>query len=398
MVPVPLGERLGAVRARLGVRHRAVCRATRFRGRRRRARDARVEPASRRVFAKGLSVGGRHCLPIRIVRSEVISSAFSTSTARRRARRAARGRTRARGDRSSARARDRGARANALDRARRARARRERPMGARDDDLKPNRQTASIASFFATTRATTATRATRDDAEDDGGGKRARTGERATEAIAVDEEEATRDDAGAARRDDAVDLTMEGEETIATASGGGGGGGDAARDGARASREGEGSRVKVHSFFTNFAKRREAAATAREGEGGTVRETQAEFVRVKPAPIEEALGPVHVGYVPIAYERRGRDATSTTVSFSTRVDDGERRPMTTHAFELVQLGRTARDGCDGDARWRRFTAVDVDGVGGGRVLGGRRRRGESRRRRAGRCRDGDRERARACAR
>jgi DNA polymerase III delta prime subunit len=215
-------------------------------------------------------------------------------------------------------------------------------MGARDDDLKPNRQTASIASFFATTRATTATRATRDDGGDDGGGKRARTGERATEAIAVDEEEATRDDAGAARRDDAVDLTMEGEETIATASGGGGGGGDAARDGARASREGEGSRVKVHSFFTNFAKRRKAAATAREGEGGTVRETQAEFVRVKPAPIEEALGPVHVGYVPIAYERR-TDATSTTVSFSTRVDDGERRPMTTHAFELVQLGRTARE-------------------------------------------------------
>ena len=82
---MPLGERLGAVRARLGVRHRAVCRATRSRGRRRRARDARVEPASRRAFAKGLSVGGRHCLPIRIVRSEVISSAFSTSTARRRA-------------------------------------------------------------------------------------------------------------------------------------------------------------------------------------------------------------------------------------------------------------------------------------------------------------------------
>ena len=95
--------------------------------------------------------------------------------------------------------------------------------------------------------------------------------------------------------------------------------------------------MKVHSFFTNFAKRRKAAATAREGEGGTVRETQAEFVRVKPAPIEEALGPVHVGYVPIAYERR-TDATSTTVSFSTRVDDGERRPMTTHAFEFVHSG------------------------------------------------------------
>ena len=80
---MPLGERLGAVRARLGARHRAVCRATRSRGRRRRARDARVEPASRRFVAKGLSVGGRHCLPIRIVRSEVISSALSTSRARR---------------------------------------------------------------------------------------------------------------------------------------------------------------------------------------------------------------------------------------------------------------------------------------------------------------------------
>ena len=297
-------------------------------------------------FAKGLSVAGRHCLPIRIVRSEVISSAYFDLAARR-ARVAPRADARARAATGRARERARVERArNALDRARRARARRERPMGARDDDLKPNRQRrASIASFFATTRATTATRATRDDAEDDGGGKRARTGERATEAIAVDEEEATRDDAGAARRDDAVDLTMEGEETIATASGGGGGGGDAARDGARASREGEGSRVKVHSFFTNFAKRREAAATAREGEGGTVRETQAEFVRVKPAPIEEALGPVHVGYVPIAYERRtDATSTSTTVSFSARVDDGERRPMTTHAFKLVQLERTARDG------------------------------------------------------
>ena len=122
MVPVPLGERLGAVRARLGVRHRAVCRATRVRGRRRRARDARVEPASRRAFAKGLSVDGRHCLPIRIVRSEVISSAFATSRARRRARRAARA-THARARRPVERARATAARARTRATARDARAR-----------------------------------------------------------------------------------------------------------------------------------------------------------------------------------------------------------------------------------------------------------------------------------
>ena len=222
-------------------------------------------------------------------------------------------------------------------------------MRARDDDLNSNRQpaTPSIASFFAPASARAAKGARRDDAEDGGGGKRARAGGRAAEAIAVDDGEATptREDASAAREDDAVDLTMEREETRAAASGERGGVGAAARGAARASRAGEGGGVKVHSFFTNFAKRREAAATAREGEGGTVRETQAEFVRVKPAPIEEALGPVHVGYVPIAYERRtDATSTSTTVSFSARVDDGERRPMTTHAFKLVQLERTARDG------------------------------------------------------
>ena len=52
----------------------------------------------------------------------------------------------------------------------------------------------------------------------------------------------------------------------------------------------------MHSFFTSFERRRERAAENRaKGTSTSGAETQGEFVRVRPAPIEEAMGPVHVG-------------------------------------------------------------------------------------------------------
>ena len=64
----------------------------------------------------------------------------------------------------------------------------------------------------------------------------------------------------------------------------------------------EASKKPVHSFFTNFQKRKEAKG---DKTGGA--ETQAEFIKVKPAPIEEALAPIHVGYEPFVCDRSETD-------------------------------------------------------------------------------------------
>lgn len=53
----------------------------------------------------------------------------------------------------------------------------------------------------------------------------------------------------------------------------------------------------MHSFFVNFQKRKDA-----RGERG-VCERQLEFITVKAAPIDEALGPIHVGDDPRTWER-----------------------------------------------------------------------------------------------
>ena len=66
-------------------------------------------------------------------------------------------------------------------------------------------------------------------------------------------------------------------------------------------------KVEVHSFFTSFERRRERAAENRaKGTSTSGAETQGEFVRVRPAPIEEAMGPVHVGYESTGEEARAR--------------------------------------------------------------------------------------------
>lgn len=64
----------------------------------------------------------------------------------------------------------------------------------------------------------------------------------------------------------------------------------------------DGETKKVHSFFTAFAKRREAVKEAKASGSAVKTETQAEFIKVKPAPIEEALAPIHVGYETLKLE------------------------------------------------------------------------------------------------
>ncbi|OUS48619.1 replication factor C, subunit RFC1 [Ostreococcus tauri] len=96
-----------------------------------------------------------------------------------------------------------------------------------------------------------------------------------------------------------------------------------------------GGAKKVHAFFSEFAKRRDAAREARERGETNASETIAEFVQVKPAPIEEALGPIHVGYV----EYVARDGSGA--SASTRVDAWASRALapcaTTHAVRLCVI-------------------------------------------------------------
>lgn len=84
---------------------------------------------------------------------------------------------------------------------------------------------------------------------------------------------------------------------------------------------GKDGETKVHSFFTAFAKRREAVKEAKASGSAVKTETQAEFIKVKPAPIEEALAPIHVGYetlkleaaaASVSQKERASMATTTT--------------------------------------------------------------------------------------
>ena len=141
----------------------------------------------------------------------------------------------------------------------------------------PASSSRSIASFFAPTASTA-----RDADADAPTAKRAKT--EATKATEDEDEVVVVDDDDAVR---AVDLTMVGVDAGPSTS---------TVDDATTKTT---KTKKVHGFFTSFAERRERAAEnkARGTSVGEV-ETQAEFVRVKPAPIEEAMGPVHVGYEP----------------------------------------------------------------------------------------------------
>lgn len=80
----------------------------------------------------------------------------------------------------------------------------------------------------------------------------------------------------------------------------------------------DGETKKVHSFFTAFAKRREAVKEAKASGSAVKTETQAEFIKVKPAPIEEALAPIHVGYETLKLEASASaDAQNEQASAST---------------------------------------------------------------------------------
>ena len=87
----------------------------------------------------------------------------------------------------------------------------------------------------------------------------------------------------------------------------------------------DGEKKKVHSFFTAFAKRREAVKEAKASGRAVKTETQAEFIKVKPAPIEEALAPIHVGYETLKLDASERTAAvaqaeeaSVTTTMTTR--------------------------------------------------------------------------------
>lgn len=95
-------------------------------------------------------------------------------------------------------------------------------------------------------------------------------------------------------------------------------------------------RPRVHSFFTEFARRRDAAREAK-ARGETATATIAEFVTVKPAPIEEALGPIHVGYV-----SRADVGAFSTEPVLRRLEARRRSPSaapTAHAFKMVVVDR-----------------------------------------------------------
>ena len=106
-------------------------------------------------------------------------------------------------------------------------------------------------------------------------------------------------------------------------------------------------KVEVHSFFTSFERRRERAAENRaKGTSTSGAETQGEFVRVRPAPIEEAMGPVHVGYESTGRRRgrgRGRDGTTTTtrdaVFSSARRRKGSFVWMSVERYDDCERGR-----------------------------------------------------------
>ena len=86
--------------------------------------------------------------------------------------------------------------------------------------------------------------------------------------------------------------------------------------------------AQVHSFFTEFARRRDAARDAK-ARGETATETIAEFVAVKPAPIEEALGPIHVGWIP-----RVDLGIARTEPIPRRCSQPSSAPPPAHAFKM----------------------------------------------------------------
>ena len=91
----------------------------------------------------------------------------------------------------------------------------------------------------------------------------------------------------------------------------------------------EASKKPVHSFFTNFQKRKEA-----KGDKTVGAEMQAEFIKVKPAPIEEALGPIHVGYESITYDE-------ADASEARRLFDAWEPPTTSTAPSTIEAGAFA---------------------------------------------------------
>lgn len=116
----------------------------------------------------------------------------------------------------------------------------------------------------------------------------------------------------------------------------------------------DGETKKVHSFFTAFAKRREAVKEAKASGSAVKTETQAEFIKVKPAPIEEALAPIHVGYETLKLEAsasavaQNERASATTTTKPSAASIGDE-------FKLLVTG-------DLEGDWRASFGATKDAV------------------------------------
>lgn len=197
--------------------------------------------------------------------------------------------------------------------------------------------TRSIASFFPRAKAD----------GDDGGGRttEAGTGTRARKRAKTTDDA----DAAATRRDEEEEeeeetATMKREETVCAV--------DLTTTTTTVSSTSRDAETKpkreVHSFFTSFERRRERAAENRaKGTSTSGAETQGEFVRVRPAPIEEAMGPVHVGYESTGEEARARARARRDD------DDDARRGVFERAAPKGSFAWMSVERCDDCERGRR---------------------------------------------
>ena len=197
--------------------------------------------------------------------------------------------------------------------------------------------TRSIASFFPRAKAD----------GDDGGGrtteagtgtrarKRAKTTDDADAAATRRDEEEEEEETATMKREEtvcAVDLTTTTTTTVSSTS----------RDAETKPKR------EVHSFFRSFERRRERAAENRaKGTSTSGAETQGEFVRVRPAPIEEAMGPVHVGYESTGEEARARARARRDD------DDDARRGVFERAAPKGSFAWMSVERCDDCERGRR---------------------------------------------